>query len=162
MSEGKDNNKKNSWQSTNVRWKHKIWAAKSAEAPYKTLTFGKVICLIFKNISALRIFFILCVLKENSTCAAASWSALSVSGMLCAAVVQGCHGNCPLYFLGGPRGFLGCIFYAWNVTPRDQGGEVGGGKKCKRSSWSQSKLSVKLLRDRFFDRLHNEIIRYPN
>lgn len=25
--------------------------------------------------------------------------------MLCAAVVQGCHGNCPLYFLGGPEAF---------------------------------------------------------
>lgn len=35
----------------------------------------------------------------------ASWSVLSISRMLCAAVVQCCHGNCPLYFFGGPEAF---------------------------------------------------------
>lgn len=86
---------------------------------------GKVIFFIFKNIFR---FFFLYVLKENSTCAQASWSVLSISRMLCAAVVQCCHGNCPLYFFGGPEAFgLHILCVECNSQKTGRWGWGGGG-----------------------------------
>lgn len=90
--------------STHFHWTQQdIWAVKSSD-PRKKVAFGNVIFFVFKNISTFWFFF-LYVMKENSTCAPASWSVLSISTMLCAAVVKGCCGNSLLYFLGGPAAF---------------------------------------------------------
>lgn len=79
--------------------------------------------LIFGNMNAFR-FLLFDVLKENSTCASASRSVLSVNGMLCAAVVQRSHGNCPLSFLGGPEASGSHILgVECNSQKREKGGK---------------------------------------
>lgn len=79
---------------------------------------------IFGNLNAFTFFLFFDVLKENSTCASASRSVLSVNGMLCAAVVQRSHGNCPLSFLGGPEASGSHILgVECNSQKRERGGK---------------------------------------
>lgn len=100
------------------------------------------------------------VLKENSTCAPASCSVLSVSGMLWAAVVRRCHGNGPLYFFRGARGFwVACImrgmqlpenFGVWGVKrgereARPVGVQVGRVQTAAAVRFSSTQLESGLL-----------------
>lgn len=121
-----------------MRKKILIWFPDGAQTPIgsrrlrpqKQKKNGKNVLAVRKNTSRLKkiIFSPLCsVWIQNSTCAQTSCSALSVSGMLWAAVVRRCHGNPPVFFFRGARQLLGCVYNGWNATPRKLWSRCGVG-----------------------------------